>query len=117
MRFQGRPHSSIPIAIICFREQIPDIRCCHGLLQEVAEVLTSKVARNVFQATEVIARAVRRRNQQEQNEHVFSVEAREVDAISGDRNRRRQFLDRCVFCVWDCDAITNAGRSQLLRFQ
>lgn len=53
------------LAVVGFFQQLDDRLSRLALPQEVAEVVIAQVTRNVFECSQVIAGAIRRRNQQE----------------------------------------------------
>src|SRR5260221_5884843 len=79
---------SAQLIAVCFLQKIDDGLSTRGLSEEVAEIVVPQMAGNVLERPQVVSRTIGRRNQKEQDVHVFAVEAREFDPLFRKRNRR-----------------------------
>ena len=65
---------------ICFIEKVNDVLLCIRLTQKTAECLISQVSGDILQAAKMVARSVWWRNEQKENEDVFTIKAGEIDS-------------------------------------
>ena len=69
------------LIVIGFIQQLANILHALSLLQEAAERVVAQLPGDIFERPQVIARAIRRRHQQEEQMHLVAVQAVEVNAV------------------------------------
>src|SRR5256885_463781 len=95
---RGLPLISSPSTrMIGLLEQRPDSVARHGFLQGVDEAVIAQAAGDVFQGTQVVARPVLRRDQQDKHVDRLAVEAVEGDAAFRQGHRADEAFNAVVF--------------------
>src|SRR5262249_1580298 len=83
-----------------------------GVLEEAAKVLVAKLPRYILKGSQVIARAVVRRHQQEEQVDLVAVETVEVDSLSRNAERSYRSRDAGVLGVGNGNPPANTGAAE-----
>jgi len=80
--FQGTSVSGVPISLISFYQQVPDVWQSCRLFEEVAEVLALQMSRDLLQGSQMFARPIGGRNHHDEDMDVFAIDRSEVHTIA-----------------------------------
>ena len=97
------------LIVVSLFQQVDDLLFRFRLLEEAAEILISKMSRDVFETAQVIAGAIRGGHKQKQNMDRLTVEAGEIHTATRQRHRRDKMIDRRMLGVRNGDAVADTG--------
>src|SRR5207245_2212589 len=104
------------LVVVGLLQKQPNVFGRAGLLQKAAKRIVAKLPRDVLQGSQVVARPIRRRHEQEEKLHFVAVETIEIDSLDADTDRPYQSLDAGVLGMGNGHAAANACAAQFFAF-